>query len=58
MGNTERIIRIIAGLILISLAFIGPKTQLGWIGLLPLLTGLSSFCPGKLAVTRVFRKKQ
>lgn len=57
MGTTERVVRIFIGLILLSLVFIGPKTQLGWIGLLPLVTGLTRFCPGKLALIRLFKKK-
>jgi hypothetical protein len=45
VGNIERILRIIVGLGLISLAFIGPESPLGWIGLVPLLTGLIGWCP-------------
>ena len=45
MGSTDRLLRIVAGLILISLVFIGPKTVWGWIGLVPLLTGLIRWCP-------------
>ncbi|WP_241801636.1 YgaP family membrane protein [Acidithiobacillus caldus] len=30
---------------LIALVFVGPKTPWGWIGLLPLVTGLVGFCP-------------
>lgn len=45
VGNTERGIRIIVGLILISLVFIGPQSAWGWIGLLPLATGLMGWCP-------------
>jgi hypothetical protein len=43
-GSADRIIRIIVGLVLISLVFIGPKTPWGWIGILPLATGLVGFC--------------
>lgn len=45
MGNTDRIIRVILGLFLISLNFWGPKTSWGWIGLIPLITAIVSFCP-------------
>ncbi len=45
VGNADRLVRILAGLILIALVFVGPKTPLGWIGLVPLLTGLFRFCP-------------
>lgn len=44
-GNIDRALRIVAGLILISLAFIGPKTPWGWIGIVPLATGLIGWCP-------------
>jgi hypothetical protein len=45
VGTVDRMIRIVAGLILISLVFIGPQTPWGWIGLVPLLTGLVRWCP-------------
>ena len=45
VGGVDRILRVIVGLILISLVFIGPKTMWGWIGVVPLLTGLFRFCP-------------
>lgn len=45
VGNTERGIRILVGLILISLVFIGPQSAWGWIGLVPLATGLTGWCP-------------
>lgn len=44
-GNLDRALRIIAGLALISLVFIGPQTAWGWIGLVPLITGLVGMCP-------------
>jgi hypothetical protein len=37
--------RIVVGLVLIALVFVGPKTPWGWIGLVPLLTGLLRTCP-------------
>lgn len=45
VGKADQVIRIIAGLILLSLVFIGPKTLWGLIGLVPLVTGLFGFCP-------------
>lgn len=45
VGSTDRILRIILGIGLLSLVFVGPRTPLGWIGLVPLLTGLMSSCP-------------
>lgn len=44
-GTFDRIVRIVLGLLLLSLVFVGPRTPLGLIGLLPLLTGLVGFCP-------------
>jgi hypothetical protein len=45
IGNIERIVRIVVGLILIALVFVGPHTPWGWIGVVPLLTGLIGWCP-------------
>ncbi|WP_298351804.1 DUF2892 domain-containing protein [Rhodoblastus sp.] len=45
VGTIDRILRIVVGLILIALVFVGPKTPWGWIGVVPLLTGLVRFCP-------------
>ena len=38
--NIERIIRIILGLAIFSLVFIGPKSLWGLIGILPVFTGV------------------
>jgi hypothetical protein len=45
VGNADRIMRIMLGIVLIALVFVGPKTPWGWIGIVPLLTGLFSACP-------------
>lgn len=45
VGSMDRILRIILGVGLLSLVFVGPQIPLGWIGLVPLLTGLMSTCP-------------
>lgn len=44
-GNIDRLIRVVFGLAVLALVFAGPKTPLGWIGLVPLLTGIFGFCP-------------
>ena len=44
-GTLDRLLRIIAGLVLIALVFVGPQTVWGWVGVVPLLTGLFGFCP-------------
>jgi len=41
----ERALRVLVGLALLSMAFIGPHAWWGWIGLVPLLTGLIGSCP-------------
>ena len=45
VGSIDRILRIVVGVGLIALVFVGPKTPLGWIGIVPLLTAFVSFCP-------------
>ena len=44
VGGVDRILRIVVGLALLSLVWIVP-TNWGWLGLIPLLTGLMNFCP-------------
>ena len=44
-GRVDRTLRIIVGVALISLVFVGPETPWGWVGLLPLITGLVGYCP-------------
>lgn len=41
----ERIARVVIGLVLILLAFVGPKTPWGFLGIVPLMTGLLGSCP-------------
>ncbi|OCC25338.1 hypothetical protein MB02_01315 [Croceicoccus estronivorus] len=45
VGSIDRILRIVVGLVLIALVFVGPKTPWGWIGVIPLVTGLFRMCP-------------
>ena len=45
VGAIDRMIRLIIGVVLIGLVFIGPKTQWGWIGLIFFITGAIAFCP-------------
>lgn len=44
-GTIDRMLRVVVGLILIALVFVGPRTAWGWIGVVPLLTGLVGLCP-------------
>ena len=43
-GTVDRALRVIVGLGLISLVFVGPKTMWGWIGIIPLVTGFTGSC--------------
>lgn len=50
VGSIDRAIRIILGLVLIALAvageqLIGQNLIWGWIGVVPLATGIFKFCP-------------
>ncbi len=45
VGTVDRILRIVVGLILIALVFVGPQTPWGWLGLVPLATALIGWCP-------------
>ena len=45
VGSAERVIRVVVGLGLISLVFVGPQTMWGWLGLMPIATGLMGWCP-------------
>ena len=44
-GKVDRILRVALGLIVLSLVFVGPQTAWGWIGVVPLVTGLIGNCP-------------
>lgn len=44
-GGMDRTIRIVAGLALIGLAATGTVGAWGWIGVVPLATGLIGWCP-------------
>lgn len=43
--DVERVLRVVLGLALLSLVFIGPQTMWGLIGIVPLVTGLTGICP-------------
>lgn len=48
VGSVDRAIRIIAGLVLIGLAATGTIGVWGYIGVVPLATGLIGWCPAYL----------
>lgn len=45
VGTIDRILRIVVGALLITLAATGIFTPWGWIGVAPLLSGIFKFCP-------------
>ncbi len=45
VGGMDRILRIVVGLVLIALAVTGAISWWGWLGVIPLATGLFRFCP-------------
>ena len=45
IGGIDRVLRIIVGLVLIGLAATNTVGWWGWIGVVPLLTGIFRFCP-------------
>lgn len=50
-ASWDRIARVVLGLGLISLVFVGPQTPLGWLGVILVGTGAVGFCP----IYRVFK---
>ncbi len=45
VGAVDRALRIVIGLVLIALVFVGPKTAWGWLGIVPLATAALGWCP-------------
>lgn len=45
VGTVDRLLRVIVGVILIALVFVGPQTPWGWFGLVPIATALVGWCP-------------
>ena len=43
-GGVDRMVRVLIGIVLLSLTVVGPRTWWGLIGLLPLATGLTGYC--------------
>ena len=44
-GSLDRTLRIVVGLVLVSLAFVGPANPWFLLGAIPLVTGLIGWCP-------------
>lgn len=45
VGGVDRIARIVVGAVLIAMTLAGQIGAWGWIGVVPLLTGVFRFCP-------------
>lgn len=45
VGNIDRAIRILLGLCLIAATLAGAIGAWGWLGIIPLATGIFRFCP-------------
>ncbi|CCD91518.1 conserved hypothetical protein [Bradyrhizobium sp. ORS 375] len=45
VGRIDRLLRIVVGLAVLSLVFVGPQTMWGLLGLIPLGTALVGWCP-------------
>jgi DUF2892 family protein len=44
-GTIDRAIRVVVGLLVLSLLVVGPQSYWALLGLIPLVTGLIGFCP-------------
>jgi hypothetical protein len=44
-GTLDRALRVVVGLVMLSLVVIGPQSLWGLIGVVPLATGLMGYCP-------------
>lgn len=44
-GSADRTVRAVLGVALLSLAFVGPQTPWGYLGLIPLFTAIAGSCP-------------
>ena len=45
VGKTDRIIRVVLGVLLIGNVFFALQHPIGWIGVILVLTGLAGICP-------------
>ena len=45
VGTIDRSIRVIVGIVLLSLVFVGPQSVWGLLGIIPLATAVMSYCP-------------
>ena len=45
VGSLDKVVRVVVGIALIAMVFVGPQTAWGWIGVIPLVTAALSWCP-------------
>jgi hypothetical protein len=45
IGKAERIVRVLVGIGVLPLAFVGPESPWASLGVVPLVTGLVGWCP-------------
>jgi hypothetical protein len=45
VGSMDRLARVILGIVVLSLVFVGPKSVWAYLGIVPLATGLIGWCP-------------
>ncbi|GGK63619.1 YgaP family membrane protein [Amphritea balenae] len=45
IGAVDKALRVLVGLVLIALVFVGPQTVWGWIGVPVILIALVGWCP-------------
>ena len=45
IGNLDKAIRVLVGLVLLALVFVGPQSVWGWVGLPVILIALFGWCP-------------
>ena len=45
VGGIDRVLRIAVGIVLVGLAASNVVGEWGWVGIVPLVTGLFRFCP-------------
>ena len=45
VGKTDRIIRIIVGILLVGNVFYALQNPIGWVGVILIVTGIAGICP-------------
>ena len=45
IGSVERLTRVVVGLGILMVVFVGPASPWGYLGLIPIFTGLFGWCP-------------